>query len=79
VNPIRTASGETDLNIMFGEKWDEQTGLCFIAHENGIVAGTIAREKRMRELSHRSKAFIRKGTSGRQQVRGESRISRVAE
>jgi hypothetical protein len=30
-----------------------------LAHENGIVAGTIAREKRMRELSHRSKAFIR--------------------
>jgi hypothetical protein len=30
VNPIRTASGETDLNIMFGEKWDEQTGLCFV-------------------------------------------------
>jgi len=30
VNPIRTARGETDLNIMFGEKWDEQKGLCFL-------------------------------------------------
>jgi hypothetical protein len=32
VNPIRTARGETDLNIMFGEKWDEQKGLCFLCN-----------------------------------------------
>ena len=32
VNPIRTACGETDLNIMFGEKWDEQKGLCFLCN-----------------------------------------------
>jgi hypothetical protein len=36
VNPIRTACGETDLNIMFGEKWDEQKGLCFLC--NGPLA-----------------------------------------
>ncbi len=32
VNPIRTARNETDLNIMFGEKWDEQNGLCFLCN-----------------------------------------------
>ena len=32
LNPTRTACGETDLNIMFGEKWDEQKGLCFLCN-----------------------------------------------
>ncbi len=28
VNPTGTARGETDLNMMFGKKWEEQKGLC---------------------------------------------------
>jgi len=37
VNPIRTACGETDLNIMFGKKWDEQNGLCFLCNGPLVV------------------------------------------
>jgi len=35
VNPIRIARGETELNIMFGKKWDEQKGMCFLC--NGLL------------------------------------------
>lgn len=31
VNPVRTRD-ETNMHIMFGEKWDEQKGLCFLCH-----------------------------------------------
>jgi hypothetical protein len=31
VNPIRTRD-ETDLHIMFGEKWDEQKGICLLCN-----------------------------------------------
>jgi hypothetical protein len=37
VNPIRTARGETDLNIMFGEKWGDQKGICFLCNGPLVV------------------------------------------
>src|ERR1035437_6477702 len=36
VNPVRTRE-ETNLNIMFGEKWQEQKGLCFLCNGPLVV------------------------------------------
>ena len=36
VNPIRTRE-ETNLHIMFGEKWQEQRGLCFLCNGPLVV------------------------------------------
>jgi hypothetical protein len=36
VNPVRTRE-ETDLHIMFGEKWEEQKGLCFLCNGPLVV------------------------------------------